>query len=102
MRFFFWWAKGLSAKDIHKEIFAVYVGKCLPCKAVHNCVEKRLADEEFRNRGMEVADNSRKISILPVSTNLYSDGSSVLMLVEDISRNKCFSRLGYHMFYIHL
>jgi hypothetical protein len=25
----FLWAKGLSAKDIHKEIFSVYGGKCL-------------------------------------------------------------------------
>jgi hypothetical protein len=28
------WAKGLNAKDIHKEIFPVYVEKCLPHKAV--------------------------------------------------------------------
>jgi hypothetical protein len=25
----FLWAKGLNAKDIHKEIFPVYNGKCL-------------------------------------------------------------------------
>jgi hypothetical protein len=30
----FLWAKGLSAKDIHKEIFHVDGGKCLSCKAV--------------------------------------------------------------------
>jgi hypothetical protein len=30
----FLWA-GLSAKDIHKEMFPVYGGKCLLCKAVH-------------------------------------------------------------------
>jgi hypothetical protein len=34
----FLWAKGLNAKDIHKEIFPVYGGKCLSCKAVHNWV----------------------------------------------------------------
>jgi hypothetical protein len=28
----FLWAKGLNAKDIHKEMFPVYGGKC---KAVH-------------------------------------------------------------------
>jgi hypothetical protein len=33
-------AKGLSAKDIHKEMFHVYGGKCLSRKAVHNWVEK--------------------------------------------------------------
>jgi hypothetical protein len=34
----FLWAKGLNAKDIHKEMFPVYVWKCLSRKAVHNCV----------------------------------------------------------------
>jgi hypothetical protein len=29
-------AKGLNAKDIHKEMFPVYGGKCLSRKAVHN------------------------------------------------------------------
>jgi hypothetical protein len=33
---FFFWAKRLNAKDIHKEMFRVYGGKCLPRKAVHN------------------------------------------------------------------
>jgi hypothetical protein len=32
----FLWAKGLNAKDIKKEMFSVYSGKCLLCKAVHN------------------------------------------------------------------
>jgi hypothetical protein len=31
-------AKGLNAKDIHKEIFPVYGGKCLSRKAVQNWV----------------------------------------------------------------
>jgi hypothetical protein len=30
------WAKGLPAKDIHKEMFYVYSEKCLSHKAVHN------------------------------------------------------------------
>jgi hypothetical protein len=30
----FLWAKGLNAKDIHKEIFPVYGGKCLSRKVV--------------------------------------------------------------------
>jgi hypothetical protein len=34
------WAKGLSAKDIHKEMFPDYGGKCLLLKAVHTWVEK--------------------------------------------------------------
>jgi hypothetical protein len=43
------WAKGLSAEDIHKEIFPVYGGMCLSCKAVHSWVEKcdkSFADDE--------------------------------------------------------
>jgi hypothetical protein len=45
----FLWAKGLKAKDIHKEMFPVYGGKCLSRKAVHNWTEKRgkrSADDE--------------------------------------------------------
>jgi hypothetical protein len=33
-------------KDVHKETFPVYGGKCLSRKAVHNLVEKRFADDE--------------------------------------------------------
>jgi hypothetical protein len=34
------WAEGLNAKDIQKEMFPVYGGKCFSCKVVHNWVEK--------------------------------------------------------------
>jgi hypothetical protein len=34
-------AKGIDAKDIHKDMFSVYGGKCLSSKAVHNWAEKR-------------------------------------------------------------
>jgi hypothetical protein len=33
------WTKGLNAKDIHKEMFPVYGGKCLSHKAINNSVE---------------------------------------------------------------
>jgi hypothetical protein len=42
-------AKGLNAKDIHKEMFPIYGGKCLLHKAIHNWVEKhgkRFADDK--------------------------------------------------------
>jgi hypothetical protein len=42
-------AKGLNAKDIHKEMFPVNGEMCLSRKAVHNWVEKRgnrFADDE--------------------------------------------------------
>jgi hypothetical protein len=51
--FFFLWAKGLNAKDIHYEMFAVYGGKCLSCKAIHNWVEK------FSQGRSKVADDVR-------------------------------------------
>jgi hypothetical protein len=34
------WAKGHNAKEIYKELFPVYDGKCLSRKAVRDCVEK--------------------------------------------------------------
>jgi hypothetical protein len=45
----FFWTKELIAKDIYKEIFPVYNGKCLSREVVHNWVEKHgrcLTDEE--------------------------------------------------------
>jgi hypothetical protein len=37
----FFWAKGLNAKDIHKEVFPFYGAKRLSRKAVHNWIKKR-------------------------------------------------------------
>jgi hypothetical protein len=51
--FVFLWAKELNAKDIHKEMFPVYGGKCLPCKAVHIWVEK------FSQGSSKVVDDIR-------------------------------------------
>jgi hypothetical protein len=48
----FLWAKGLNAKDIHKEIFPVYGGKFLSRKAVHNWVKK------FSQGHFKVADDA--------------------------------------------
>jgi hypothetical protein len=51
----FLWAKWLNAKDIHKEMFPVYVGKCLSRKKVHKCLEKlgkRFADDEEVETGV--------------------------------------------------
>jgi hypothetical protein len=36
----FLWAKGLNAKDNHKEMFPVRSGKCLSHKVDHNWVKK--------------------------------------------------------------
>jgi hypothetical protein len=65
---------GLNAKDIHKEIFPVYAGKCLSCKAVHNWIEKfsqgrsKVADDA--RPGAEVTETTvKKTSVLWVSTH---------------------------------
>jgi hypothetical protein len=44
-------AKGLNAKDVHKEMFPVYGGKYLSRKAVPNCVEK------FSQRRSKISDD---------------------------------------------
>jgi hypothetical protein len=49
----FVWAEWLNAKDIHKEIFPAYVGKCLSRKAVQNWIE------EFSQRRSKFADDAR-------------------------------------------
>jgi hypothetical protein len=67
----FLWAEGLNAKNIHKEVFPFYGGKCLSRKAVHNWVQK------FSQERSEVADGARpgaeaaetKVKMLRVSTH---------------------------------
>ena len=49
----FLWAKGLVAKEIHKEMIQVYAEHCLSRKAVYNWVEK------FKN-GRTVIDDADK------------------------------------------
>jgi hypothetical protein len=58
----FLWAKGLDAKDIHKERFPVYGGKCLSRKAVHNWVEK---SSQGRSK---VADDARQVAEVAETT----------------------------------
>ena len=36
----FVWAKGMAAKDIHKEMLPMYGEHCLSCQAVHNWAQK--------------------------------------------------------------
>jgi transposase len=60
----FLWAEGLNAKDIHKEIFPVYCGKCLSHKAVHNWVEK------FSQRHSKVAEDARPGRPVEIATEV--------------------------------
>jgi hypothetical protein len=102
----FWWAKGLNAKDIHKEMFPVYGGKCLSRKAVHKWVEKRgklsTHDEEVK---MEVRKWLRQ-----QSEDFCASGFDALVKRWDKCINQCwwricreinvFPRFECHMFYV--
>jgi hypothetical protein len=85
--FAFLWAKGLDAKDIHKEMSPVYIGKCLSRKAVHSWVEKfcqehskvidaqpgrpvEIATEATVQRVEELIRADRRITIDSVATAL--------------------------------
>jgi hypothetical protein len=56
----FLWAKGLNAKDIHKEIFPVYVEKCLSRKAVQIWVENISLMMRKLKRGAEMIETTVK------------------------------------------
>jgi hypothetical protein len=93
----FLWAKGLNAKNNHKEMFPVYGGKCLLRRAVHNWVDK------FSQGSSKVADDAKRGAEVDETTikNFYSDGTSVSIFAENMLRNKCFfSRFEYHIFYV--
>jgi hypothetical protein len=54
----FLWAKGLSAKDIHKEMFPVYVGKRLSCKVVPPSWQTFHWWQRGWNTGVKVAETT--------------------------------------------
>jgi hypothetical protein len=49
------WANKLNAKDIHKEMFPLYGGKCLSCKTIDNWAEK------FSEGRSKVANDARLV-----------------------------------------
>jgi hypothetical protein len=71
----FLWEKGLNAKDAHKEMFPVYVGKCLSRKAVYNWVEKR--DKYFADD--EVVETEVLKWLRQQSKDLYAAGFDALV-----------------------
>jgi hypothetical protein len=76
----FLWAKGLNVKDIHKEMFPVYFGKCLSRKAVLQLGGKSFDDVE------EVEKDVRKWLRLQ-SKDFYAAGFDALVKRWD----KCIS-----------
>jgi hypothetical protein len=85
---FFLWAKGLNAKNIHIDMFPVYGGKCLSRKAIHNLVTNVSLTAGGRNGSAEVAETTVKTLLC---CGFRRTGKA--MLVEDMSRNKCFSQV---------
>jgi hypothetical protein len=92
---------GLNAKDIRKEMFPVYGGKCLSCKAIHNWVEKscegrsKVADDARAGRPVEIATEAivqrveeligadRKITIDSVVTALRCSRGLLCSIMQD-------------------
>jgi hypothetical protein len=62
----FLWAKGLNAKDILTEMFAVYGGKYMSLKVVHNWVQN------FSEGHSKVADDTRQ-SAEVIQAAVYKD-----------------------------
>jgi hypothetical protein len=58
-------AKGLDAKDSHKEMFPAYGGKCLSHKAVHNWVKKI---SQGHSKVTDTAQPGRPVEILTGAT----------------------------------
>jgi hypothetical protein len=101
----FLWAKGLNAKDIHKEMFPVYGGKCFFRKAIHNCSEKftqgrsKVADEA--RSGSEVAETTVKRLLCCGFRRTGKAMGQMNQCWWRICREiDVFSRFEYHMFYI--
>jgi hypothetical protein len=106
----FFVGKRTQCKDIHKEMFPVYGGKCLSRKAVHNWVEKfsqgrlKVADDaQPGHPGAEVAE-TRVIRFLcwrvqcigKAMGQVYQCRWRVLWEIKVFF----FPRFEYHMFYV--
>jgi hypothetical protein len=86
-------AKGLNAKDIHKEMFPIYRGKRMSRKTLHNRVANvSLMTEEVET---EVRKWLRKVKRL-LCCEFRRTGKAMGQVYE---RN-VFSRFEYHMFYV--
>jgi hypothetical protein len=67
-------AKGLNAKDIHKETFPLYGRKCLSRKAVHNWAEK------FSQGRSKFADDARPgAEVFETTKDFYAVGFNALV-----------------------
>jgi transposase len=81
--------RGLNAKDIHKEMFPVYGGKCLSRRKVYNWVEK------FSEGRSKVSDDETEVLkwLRQQSRDFYAVSFEALVKRWD----KCFSVGGEHV-----
>ena len=91
----FLWAKGMAAKDIHKEMLPMYGEHCLSHQAVHNWVQKfsegRTSIEEGHRVGRHCSrgsDSDHKNFTPQVSGDLWNVGTSVYICMEITLKNK--------------
>jgi hypothetical protein len=94
----FLWARGLKAKDIHKETFPVYSGKRLSCKAVHNWVKKfsqghPKATSDAQPNAELVERAVKRLLCCGFQRAGKAMGTSASVLVEDMVRNKRFPQV---------
>jgi hypothetical protein len=94
---FFFWANGLNAKDVHKEMSPVYGGKCLSHKVVHNFSQghSKVTDDARPGHPVEVATEAtvqrveeliradRRITIDSVATALRCSHDLVYSIMQD-------------------
>jgi hypothetical protein len=81
----FLWAKGLDAKDIHKEMFPVYGGKCLSRKLFTLGLRNFLKDV----RKLQMMPNQVWKWLRQESKELYAAGFDALVKRWDKHMNVC-------------
>jgi hypothetical protein len=101
----FLWARGLNAKDTHKEMVPVYGRKCLPCEAVHNWVEKfsqeRSDVTDDTQPGMEVAKiTAKKLLCCGFQRAGKAMGQVYQFWWRIYQEINVLSMLEYHTFYV--
>jgi hypothetical protein len=97
----FLWAKGLSAKDIDKEMLPVYGGKCLLRKAVHNWVAKVSLMTKRLKRRCGISETTVKRLLCCGFRRTGKAMGQVYQCWWRMCREiNVFTRFEYHMFYV--
>jgi hypothetical protein len=94
-------ARGLSAKDIHKDMFPAYGGKCLSHKAVHNCVENvSLMTKRLKQRCRSGWDAVKRLVCCGFRRTGKAMGQVYQCCGGYVKKYMFFSRFEYHIFYV--